>query len=56
MPTRNSAQKLCLKNVFKINMGENKGSKHGLWLVLTTCITYMATAELTLILLMWRIW
>jgi hypothetical protein len=27
-------------------MGENKVSKHGLWLVLTTCITEKAIVEL----------
>jgi hypothetical protein len=46
MATRNSAHNLCLKNVFKINMGENKVSKHGLWLVLITCTTEKGIVEL----------
>jgi hypothetical protein len=48
MSTRISAHKLCLKNVFKINMDENKGSNHTLQLVLTTRITEKAIVELTL--------
>jgi len=46
MPTRNSVHNLCFKNVLKKKRGENRGSKHGSWLVLITCITDKAMVEL----------